>query len=99
MRLVKGLPESDARAIAETVRARGPFRTVEALRRDYAATGLSLKAHPVSLMRGRLEPLGVTPAGGLHDERQGAVVHVHVVSIESLDPLQPALTAPSRDFH
>ncbi len=36
---------------------------------DYAATGLSLKAHPVSFARPALNAIGVTPAGHLADEK------------------------------
>jgi error-prone DNA polymerase len=36
-----------------------------AIQHDYDATGLSLKAHPLSLERDRLERFGVTPAGRL----------------------------------
>jgi error-prone DNA polymerase len=35
---------------------------------DYAATGLSLKAHPLSFIRDRLAALGVTPNVQLRDE-------------------------------
>ena len=35
---------------------------------DYAAVGLSLKAHPLSFVRGRLDGLGVVSARGLADE-------------------------------
>lgn len=34
---------------------------------DYSATGLSLKAHPMSFVRAQLEQEGVTPAGELLD--------------------------------
>ena len=37
--------------------------------RDYHTVGLSLKAHPVSFLRGALDRLGVTTAAGLKDER------------------------------
>jgi error-prone DNA polymerase len=36
---------------------------------DYAATGLSLKAHPVSFARGALARSGVSEAGAIADER------------------------------
>jgi len=38
------------------------------VRHDYAATGLSLKAHPVSFLRERLAAMNMTPAGDLADE-------------------------------
>ncbi len=46
---------------------------------DYAATGLSLKAHPISFIRSRLESRGAIEAGQLKDHKrypQGAVVSV-----------------------
>jgi error-prone DNA polymerase len=49
------------------------------VRDDYAATGLSLKAHPVSFLRPHLDKLEATRAGDLRDEsrfRQGASVSV-----------------------
>jgi error-prone DNA polymerase len=139
MRMVKGMKESDARAVARAVRGHGPFATVEALRRssgasvaalrrlasadaftsmglgrqraqwalrrlhdkrlalfdgvamqpardrdegrslpaiplpkqvvhDYAATSLSLKAHPLSFLRDGLARRGVRPAKALAHE-------------------------------
>ncbi|USO00424.1 MAG: hypothetical protein H6810_11630 [Phycisphaeraceae bacterium] len=138
MRLTKGLPEAEARKIADAVRSEGPFASVEslwrasgvgtrALRRlanadafgsmgldrqralwqikplrdeplplfdgqdelpdeqgldalppvapavrvlhDYGSVGLSLKAHPVSFIRDRLDELDVTHAAELRSER------------------------------
>ncbi|MFK7884957.1 MAG: error-prone DNA polymerase [Phycisphaerales bacterium] len=137
MRLVKGMPEGDAKSISEATRAGGPFRTIESLwrssgasvramkalanadgfasmgldrraalwqcrtlrderlplfectdgtdntgidrlpmtdppsavRHDYNATGLSLKAHPMSFARKRLESEGVFSACDLRDSR------------------------------
>ncbi len=134
---------------------------------DYASTGLSLKAHPVSFLRDQLDRHGVTSCGTLRSEadcphgrditvagqvlcrqrpgtasgvtfitledetgtanlivwrdtferyrrvgrlsrlmlargrveRQGAVVHVHVRELRSLDHAMPELAAASRDFH
>jgi error-prone DNA polymerase len=37
---------------------------------DYASIGLSLKAHPVSFLRPRLDAIRVTPTGRLKDERR-----------------------------
>ena len=136
MRLVKGLREDEANAIAGAVQRRGPFVSMGELRResgvrvaalkklaaadafvsmgldrqaalwairglsdealplfethddepngsheslppiaeprkvihDYAATGLSLKAHPVSFLRRGLERRGAVPAAALRDE-------------------------------
>ncbi len=137
MRLVSGLREDEARALADAVRSHGPFDTIEALRRaggvrvaplrrlagadafqsmgldrqqalwqirrlrderlplfeqvetrdpreppaalpemapfrqvawDYAAAGLSLKAHPMSFLRERMDRAGVTPNAELRDQ-------------------------------
>jgi len=43
---------------------------------DYAATGLSLKAHPVSFVRDKLHALRVTPSKNLNDLVDGALVKV-----------------------
>jgi len=37
---------------------------------DYASIGLSLKAHPLSFLRPRLDAMGITPASRLRDEKQ-----------------------------
>ena len=42
---------------------------VNIVRDDYANTGLSLKAHPVSFVRPYLDSIGVTPAASLRDAR------------------------------
>lgn len=137
------------------------------VRHDYAAVGLSLKAHPVAFLRSRLASRGVTPAAALADtgkfphgspvrvagivlirqrpgtasgivfitledetgvvnlivrpriferdrvagrhatvlhasgrvERSGAVLHVLVSRLRSLDAWEAGLAAKSRDFH
>lgn len=43
---------------------------------DYASTSLSIKAHPVSFLREKLELLRVTPTGGLPALRDGMFVKV-----------------------
>ncbi len=43
---------------------------------DYAATSLSLKAHPVSFVREKLDQLHITPTGQLSDLKDGASVKV-----------------------
>lgn len=43
---------------------------------DYASTALSLKAHPVSFLRQKLNRLRVTPASGLHKLKNGQPVKV-----------------------
>jgi error-prone DNA polymerase len=40
------------------------------VRHDYAATGLSLKAHPVSFLRDQLAALKITPARALADQQR-----------------------------
>ncbi|HEY4329537.1 MAG TPA: error-prone DNA polymerase, partial [Phycisphaerae bacterium] len=37
---------------------------------DYASMGLSLKAHPISFLRPRLDTMRVNPAGKLKDEKR-----------------------------
>ncbi len=44
-----------------------PFRQVVL---DYASVGLSLKAHPASFVRGRLERMGVIPCRRLQDKKK-----------------------------
>lgn len=51
----------------------------EDVHRDYETTGLSLKAHPVSFLRGRLAELDCCPAAGLPPLRDGR--HVRVAGI------------------
>jgi error-prone DNA polymerase len=43
---------------------------------DYATTGLSLKAHPVSFVRKQLDSLNVTPAGNLSKMKNGDSIKV-----------------------
>ena len=43
---------------------------------DYATTGLSLKAHPVSFIRPQLNGLGVTPSGNLGQMKNGDAIKV-----------------------
>jgi error-prone DNA polymerase len=43
---------------------------------DYATTGLSLKAHPVSFVREDLNKMGAIPCAGLSDLRNGNAVRV-----------------------
>ncbi|WP_259065700.1 error-prone DNA polymerase [Mucilaginibacter sp. X4EP1] len=54
-----------------------PFMTpAEHVVQDYAATGLSLKAHPVSFMREQFNLLHVTPTGSLSSLKDGDLVKV-----------------------
>ncbi|MBD3582258.1 error-prone DNA polymerase [Flavobacterium selenitireducens] len=43
---------------------------------DYATTGLSLKAHPVSFVRQQLGSLGITPSGDLGKMKNGDAIKV-----------------------
>ncbi|MGP1346838.1 MAG: error-prone DNA polymerase [Phycisphaerales bacterium] len=52
---------------------------VRMVTQDYDATGLSLRAHPMSFLRNELEGRGITPAGELRDPArcpQGRIVQV-----------------------
>ncbi|OJV54336.1 MAG: error-prone DNA polymerase [Bacteroidetes bacterium 43-16] len=49
---------------------------MEHVMQDYAATTLSLKAHPVSFARPKLDALNVMPAGRLNTLQDGALVKV-----------------------
>lgn len=54
-----------------------PFMTTaEHVIQDYAATGLSLKAHPVSFVRQQLNMLGVTTTANLSNLKDGDLVKV-----------------------
>jgi error-prone DNA polymerase len=53
-----------------------PIALREQITADYAVTGLSLKAHPVSLVRQELDQLGVAPCASLSDKRDKAAVRV-----------------------
>jgi error-prone DNA polymerase len=54
-----------------------PFMTqAEHVVQDYAATGLSLKAHPVSFVREQLKMLHVTPTGDLSTLKNGDPIKV-----------------------
>lgn len=54
-----------------------PFLTEAAhVVEDYAATGLSLKAHPVSFVRPQLNSLNVTPTGNLPKMKNGDKIKV-----------------------
>ncbi|MGN6371166.1 MAG: error-prone DNA polymerase [Phycisphaerae bacterium] len=53
-------------AVAEGLPAIAPYQMVV---HDYAATGLSLKAHPISFVRKTLDSLGVARCSELNDER------------------------------
>ena len=48
----------------------------EHVMQDYATTSLSLKAHPLSLLRGRLNALNVQPASALSSMKNGQLVKV-----------------------
>jgi error-prone DNA polymerase len=50
--------------------------TYEEVLADYRTAGLSLRAHPMSFLRARLEPLGILRAGELATARPGRQVRV-----------------------
>ena len=52
------------------------MRTSEHVVQDYATTALSLKGHPVSFVREKLDQLRVTPTAGLASLKDGASVKV-----------------------
>jgi error-prone DNA polymerase len=64
----KGLPESlsTGGSGARLPRISEPRKVMQ----DYAALGLSLKAHPVSFLRPELSARGVVPAAEMRDERK-----------------------------
>ncbi len=71
--LFAGQPSESAREIQVTL----PFMTeAEHVIQDYAATGLSLKAHPVSFVREQLEMLHVTATSNLSALKDGDPVKV-----------------------
>jgi error-prone DNA polymerase len=53
-----------------------PLGLREQITADYAATGLSLKAHPISLIRQELDQLGVSPSAALADVADKATIRV-----------------------
>ncbi|MBX3444545.1 MAG: error-prone DNA polymerase [Planctomyces sp.] len=77
-----GLPKCEAGMILEQVYAPEPpaklpqMAPYEEVAADYRTTGLSLKAHPLSFLRGNLETLKVVPAVGLQDIADGEAVRV-----------------------
>jgi error-prone DNA polymerase len=67
--LFKGLP---APAAKDEQQIKLPFMELsEHVVQDYASTGLSLKAHPVSFVRPQLDQLRVTPTAHLSTARNG----------------------------
>ncbi len=53
-----------------------PLEPADAIAADYRTFGLSLRGHPLGLHRARMEELGVTPASGLPQARDGQPVDV-----------------------
>ncbi|MDF2431455.1 MAG: error-prone polymerase [Mucilaginibacter sp.] len=71
--LFTGQPSESAQEIQISL----PFMTqAEHVVQDYAVTGLSLKAHPVSFVREQLKMLHVTPTAGLAKLKDGDPVKV-----------------------
>lgn len=53
-----------------------PMREIEEVHADYATTGLSLRAHPISFVRPQLDRLRVTRAGDLKSTQDGQFLKV-----------------------
>ena len=53
-----------------------PLELQEEILADYRTAGLSLRAHPLEIHRGRLDELGIVPAEGLKDHPADHVVRV-----------------------
>jgi error-prone DNA polymerase len=71
--IFKGTPSQSAEEEATEL----PRMTLgEHVMQDYASTSLSLKAHPVSFLRRKLNQLQVTPTAGLSSMKNGQFVKV-----------------------
>lgn len=71
--LFTGQPSESSKEMQVTL----PFMTqAEHVVQDYAATGLSLKAHPVSFVREKLDLLHVTPTCELINRKDGDLIKV-----------------------
>ncbi|QSA98322.1 error-prone DNA polymerase [Methylococcus sp. EFPC2] len=57
---------------------------------DYAATGLSLRRHPLELLRDKLRERGVTTAQALRDKRDGSIARVAGLVIGRQRPMTAA---------
>jgi error-prone DNA polymerase len=53
-----------------------PMREIEEVHADYATTGLSLRAHPISFVRPQLDRLRVTSASNLKSSQDGKFLRV-----------------------
>lgn len=69
--IFKELPPSDDPPIALP-----PLSAMEQVVQDYGTTSLSLKAHPVSLIRHELNRLQITPTGSLPNLKNASLVNV-----------------------
>ena len=54
---------------------------------DYASTGLTLGNHPVALLRGQLNEIGILPASALGDQKEGRFVSVTGLVINRQRPM------------
>ncbi|MCC7252300.1 error-prone DNA polymerase, partial [Hyphomicrobium sp.] len=63
-------PHAGDELFTEPVVALPPMPLPEHVAEDYTTTGLSLKAHPVSFFRARLDARGVTPNKRLHNKER-----------------------------
>ena len=65
-----GMPQQEA---SEVPRLAEPTEGEEILA-DYAATGLTLRRHPLALLRGRLQAMGLKTAGEVAQSRHGQLI-------------------------
>ncbi|MGC8477891.1 MAG: OB-fold nucleic acid binding domain-containing protein, partial [Acetobacteraceae bacterium] len=70
------LPLFAAAEAAEPAAALAPLPEAAAVLDDYRATGLSLRAHPVSFLRAGLAARGIAPCAALARSRDGALAEV-----------------------
>jgi len=72
----RATPLFDIPRIAEAAPLLRPPPEGQDILADYAATGLSLRRHPLALLRERLQGQGVVTAQALWDKRDGALARV-----------------------
>ncbi|KQN19322.1 DNA polymerase [Sphingomonas sp. Leaf33] len=72
----KSLPLLDAMEVREPTVALTPLTAGREVVEDYRSTQLSLRAHPLSFLRPRLERAGIVPASALSGIRDGRKVEV-----------------------
>lgn len=72
----KSLPLLEAMEVREPAVALTPLTAGREVVEDYRSTQLSLRAHPLSFLRARLERAGIVPASALSGIRDGRKVEV-----------------------